>query len=229
MTQAYGYTRLLNEVRERANACGRQAEEITIVAVSKNHPLISVEKAYQEGVRDFGESRIQEALTKISSMPGDCRWHLVGSLQSKKVNKAVSSFQLIHSVDTPELVRKISHASEKQGVVTSILLQINTTGEISKHGMPPDAWEQALPEVNALHNVRVEGLMTMAPLTEDRGIIRKCFSTLRLLRDAWRGRMRDPASFQQLSMGMSHDFPIAIEEGATLLRIGTAIFGDLSV
>lgn len=147
-------------------------------------------------------------------------------MQSNKAAKAVSSFQLIHSVDTPALARKISQAGEARGFGTSILLQVNTSGEASKHGLSDEGWEAALPEMNQLPFLKIEGLMTMAPLTEDQTVIRTCFRNLRELRDQWSTRMKDPAAFKHLSMGMSHDYLIAIEEGATLLRIGTAIFGE---
>lgn len=218
------YQTVMANIQAKAVECGRSADEITVIAVSKNYPLATMQSAYQEGARDFGESRMQEALTKIPQMPQDCRWHLIGTLQSNKVTKAVGVFHLIHSVDTLELAQKISEASEERGVVTSILLQVNTSGEAAKHGLSQEEWRRALPEVNQLNFIKCEGLMTIAPLTEDQGKIRKCFRTLRELRNDWRSRMRDPESFRHLSMGMSYDYLTAIEEGATLVRIGTAIF-----
>ena len=226
MTDISNYRKVLKAVQEKAEACGRDPEEITLVAVSKYYPAPSMEAVYQEGQRDFGEGRIQEAIEKIRLLPEDCRWHLVGSLQSNKVGKAVSLFHLIHSVDTPALARKISQVSKSLGMTASILLQVNTSGEKAKHGLSPEAWEQSLQEVSQLPNLRIEGLMTMAPLTNDEGIIRRCFRTLRQLRSKWRPQMKDPSSFKHLSMGMSNDYLIAIEEGATLLRIGSAIFGE---
>lgn len=226
MTEAFGYRHIIRQVQEKAKACGRRPDEITLIAVSKNHPVSSIEKTYQSGARDFGESRIQEALGKIPFLPSDCRWHLIGSLQTNKVGKAVAAFQLIHSVDSTALARKISQVSEARGMTASVLLQVNTSGERTKHGLSAEEWENALAEVIQLPHLQIEGLMTMAPLTEDQQLIRHCFRTLRLLRDRWRNRMKDPDSFQHLSMGMSHDYLIAIEEGATLLRIGTAIFGE---
>jgi len=225
MTAFSGYFQVLKSVREKAAACGRQADDITLIAVSKNYPVSAMEAVYREGGRNFGESRTQEALSKIPLMPSDCRWHLIGTLQSNKVAKVIPLFHLIHSVDSLNLARKISQAGEARGILTSILLQVNTSGETAKHGLSGDAWENALQELNRLPHLRIEGLMTMAPLTEDQETIRGCFRMLRQLRDTWRSRMSDPHVFKHLSMGMSHDYPIAIEEGATLLRIGTAIFG----
>jgi pyridoxal phosphate enzyme (YggS family) len=219
------YCQVAHTVREKALACGRRPEEITLIAVSKTFPFESIQSVYQEGGRDFGESRIQEALEKISQMPKDCKWHLIGTLQSNKVNKAISAFQLIHSVDTPLLAQKISEASQAKGIMTSILLQVNTSGEKTKHGLSPEEWERALERINQLSHLRIEGLMTMAPYTEDEQVIRACFHHLYQLRESWRKQMKNPAIFQHLSMGMSHDYLIAIEEGATLVRVGSAIFG----
>lgn len=218
------YREILSQVREKALACGRSPDGIRLIAVTKTCSIDSIQTVYKEGGRDFGESRIAEALDKIPKLPSDCRWHLIGTLQSNKVAKAISSFALIHSVDTPALARKISQVSGEKGVVTPILLQVNTSHEPSKHGLRPDEWQSELEGINQLAHLRVEGLMTMAPYTEDKERIHQCFRTLYQCRGNWRGRMKDPEAFHHLSMGMSHDYLIAIEEGATLLRIGTAIF-----
>lgn len=219
-----GYSQIAHIVMEKAISCGRSPLEITLIAVSKTHPLDSLVSIYQEGCRDFGESRLQEAMGKIMQLPPDCRWHLIGSLQNNKVVKAISAFQLIHSVDSPELAKKISEVSQAKGVSTSILLQVNTSGEMTKRGFSSTKWASCLDIVNALPNIKIEGLMTMAPLTEDQHLIRACFRKLYQLRENWRSQMKEPPLFRHLSMGMSHDFLIAIEEGATLLRIGSAIF-----
>lgn len=219
------YHQICQSVRDKVLACGRHPQEVTLIAVSKTYPIESIQSVYQEGGRDFGENRVQEALDKIPFLPKDCKWHLIGSLQSNKIGKAISNFHLIHSIDTPLLAQKISEASQAKGMITPILLQVNTSGEGTKHGLCPGEWQRALDEVNRLSNVRIEGLMTMAPFTEDHQLIRCCFRKLYQLRETWRKEMKDPAIFCHLSMGMSHDYAIAIEEGATLLRIGSAIFG----
>lgn len=219
------YSRVAQEVREKALACGRQPQEMTLIAVSKTHPLASIQSVYQEGERDFGESRVQEALEKIPCLPKDCRWHLIGTLQSNKILKAISAFYLIHSIDTPLLAQKVSQASQAKDVTTSILLQVNTSGEKSKHGLSAEEWKRSFDMINRLSHLRIEGLMTMAPYTEDQQVIRTCFRKLYQLRENWRPQMRDPKIFHHLSMGMSNDYLIAIEEGATLLRVGSAIFG----
>jgi pyridoxal phosphate enzyme (YggS family) len=218
------FCQVTESVHEKALACGRQPSEITLIAVSKGNPVESLQSVYREGGRVFGESRVQEALTKIPLLPTDCQWHLIGTLQSNKVAKAISHFQLIHSVDTPLLAQKISQVSQSKGVITSILLQVNTSGEITKQGLSAEEWYSSLEQINQLSHLKIEGLMTMAPFIEDQQLIRSCFRKLYQLREAWRMEMRDPAIFQHLSMGMSHDYLIAIEEGATLLRVGTAIF-----
>lgn len=215
-------------VREKVLSCGRRAEDVQVIAVSKGCSVASLQSTYHEGCRAFGESRIQEAAEKMPVLPPDCLWHLIGSLQRNKVVKAVGSFSLIHSVDTLQLAEKISAVSQDKGVVSSVLLQVNTSGEKTKHGLSRQQWEPLLDAVNALPNLRIEGLMTIAPLSQQEQEIRSSFHLLYELRERWSALMREPALFHHLSMGMSHDYPIAIEEGATLLRIGAAIFGERS-
>ncbi len=225
MTIADRYHKIQHGIQEKALACGRSPEEITLIVVSKTFPLDFLQAVYQKGGRQFGESRLQEALQKIPQMPPDCMWHMIGTLQSNKIGKAISSFQMIHSVDNPLLAQNISKASEARGKTTSILLQVNTSGEKTKYGLNGDEWLQALEAVNQLPYLSIEGLMTMAPYVEDERAIRLCFQRLKQLQGSWRSQMKDPVAFRHLSMGMSHDYLIAIEEGATLLRIGSAIFG----
>jgi pyridoxal phosphate enzyme (YggS family) len=229
MNPATRYHQIKQMVREKALTCGRDPKEITLIAVSKTFPVEVIQAVYQEGGRDFGENRLQEALLKIPHLPPECHWHLIGTLQSNKVSKAIASFRLIHSVDNPVLARKISQASQEKGVITPILLQVNTSGEKTKHGLSGEEWERTLENVNQMSHISVEGLMTIAPYTEDQRLIRSCFHRLYLWRETWRCQMRNPDVFQHLSMGMSNDFLIAIEEGATLLRIGSAIFGERRV
>lgn len=223
MTASEKYLRLLQNIDEMTHRAGRK-DKITLLVVTKGHPWTDVEPVYQAGGRHFGENRLQEAFPKMSEAPAECHWHFIGTLQKNKVRKVVDSFTLIHSVDHFELVEKISQASLEEGVVTSILLQVNTSGELSKHGLSEQGWEKHVEALLTLPAVRIEGLMTMAPLTEDETKIRDCFADLRKMRDRLQPHFRPHHPFQQLSMGMSHDYPIAIEEGATLLRIGSAIF-----
>lgn len=212
------------QVNELALACGRQPEEVILIAVSKTHPCSAIQQVYQAGCTDFGESRVQEALQKIEELPAGIEWHLIGTLQKNKVNKAVGAFSLIHSVDSPELARKIAEVSEKRGIRTRILLQVNTSLESSKHGLTAEEWRKCICEVDQLSGLQLEGLMTMAPHVEDHEVIRKCFASLRNLKEEFQQQVKDPSFFRQLSMGMSHDYSIAIQEGATMIRIGSAIF-----
>lgn len=211
------YRELSDTVARLASFCGRNPAEITIVAVSKGHSWDETHPLYESGCRNFGENRVQEADLKMAQAPQGIDWHFIGSLQKNKVNKVIGKYALIHSVDDFELAEKISVASEKADLVTPILLQVNTSGEVSKQGMTAAEWGDVMTRVRTLPGIRVEGLMTMAPLTQDEKIIRACFIKLRQLRDQW--------GLKHLSMGMSNDYPIAIQEGATLLRIGTALFG----
>lgn len=218
------YLRILENIAEIAQRSGRDPSAITLVAVSKGYSWTQVQTAYSEGCRDFGESRLQEAFAKKVEAPTDIRWHLIGSLQKNKVRKVVGAFSLIHSVDTLEIAEKISECSHEAQLVTPILLQVNTSGEATKHGLTQKEWKRSLESILALPAIRIEGLMTMAPLVEDKKIIRACFADLRRMRDLLAPQFVPRHPFQHLSMGMSHDYPIAIEEGATLLRIGTALW-----
>lgn len=218
------YQLVQNKMTEAAHACGRPVEEVQLVVVTKYQPIEAIREAYEAGCRVFGESRVQETEEKIPLLPNDCEWHLIGSLQTNKVGKALGLFKIIHSVDSLGLAKKIAALSQQP---TSILLQVNVSGEKSKHGLPPDEWEQIIDRMNELPHLQVKGLMTMAPFTKDEKVIRTCFRTLYDLQHKWKGRMRDPAMFTELSMGMSNDYPLAIQEGSTLVRIGSALFKQL--
>lgn len=221
------YRMIQEDVWQRALACGRKSDEVTLITVTKTHPASLIQDVYQAGARQFGENRVQELLSKIPVLPGDCQWHLIGSLQGNKVGKVLdSAVRLIHSVDRFELAEKIALGSQARQRETSILLQVNISGEESKHGFSEKEWEQVLEKLCQLPALRIEGLMTMAPLTDDQVLIRRCFKELAALKEKWKSVMRDPAVFSHLSMGMTNDYGIAIEEGATLVRIGSAIFGD---
>lgn len=224
MAVAYNYHRVQEEIATAAQRCGRDPADILLVAVSKGHNWEQVQPAYEAGCRNFGENRLQEALPKISEAPQDVQWHFIGTLQKNKVVKVIHNFSLIHSVDNLELAQKISECSSELGKTTRILLEVNTSGEPTKHGLNTEQWSQVFDTVLALPGIRLEGLMTMAPLTDDEKRIGKCFADLRIFRERLALRAGDKASLQHLSMGMSHDYPLAIAEGATIVRIGTAIF-----
>lgn len=223
---AVNYAKIRQEIDAIALRCRRNPREITLVAVSKGHDWNAMLPAFQAGCRDFGESRIQDALEKMPNAPKDVRWHMIGTLQANKVRKAIGKFALIHSVDTTELTKKISDCSLEAGVKTSILLQANTSGEQSKHGLSPTEWKKNFESLLTLPGIHIEGLMTIAPLVDDENEIRRCFSALRSLRDELAAKAGDKASMHHLSMGMSHDFHLAIAEGATIVRIGRALFSS---
>lgn len=226
MSVAEHYLKLLHTIHDTAIKYGRNPSDISLIAVTKGHPLEHVMPAYHAGCRDFGENRVQEALSKIPNAPKDLRWHLIGTLQKNKVCKVIGKFVLIHSVDTLELAQKISKCSQEQQIITPILLQTNTTGETTKHGLTPEQWKHVFENMLALPNINIQGLMTMASFVDDEKVTRKCFSRLRMLQDELQGLAGERAHLKDLSMGMTHDYPQAIAEGATLLRIGTAIFGE---
>ena len=160
----------------------------------------------------------------MEAAPLDCIWHLIGTLQRNKVRKALAHFALIHSVDTPQLAQTLSLAAQEMQLTCSILLQVNCSGETSKHGLSPEQWLSGFDMVTSLPHLQIKGLMTMAPLSEDHALIRHCFSTLRHFRNTLSSLSGNKHQIKELSMGMSHDFQLAIEEGATLLRIGTALW-----
>ncbi len=224
MTSGKRYLALCSEVQAHAERCGRSPSSIHVITVTKGYPVEQITPIYEAGCRDFGENRVEEAAEKQPHFPDDVRWHFIGTLQSKKVNKVIGKYTLIHSVDEFTLAEKISHASEREGITTHILLQANTSGEESKQGLPATGWKKCFKQVLALPHIQVEGLMTMAPYTDNKGVIRDCFASLRHLRDELQELHAVP--LPHLSMGMSHDYRLAIEEGATLLRIGSAICGS---
>jgi PLP dependent protein len=213
--------RVYQQMEAAALRADRKKEEIQLVAISKKESVSKVQELYDLGIRNFGENRIAEALEKMPILPKDIRWHYVGKLQKNKVSKVIGHFVLIHSVDSVELAEKISSSSLERGVKTRILLEANVTGEKSKWGLSSNEWKRSFASLLDLKGIEIDGLMTMAPLTKDTSVIRRCFSDLKLLQTELRTFGKN---LPVLSMGMSHDFPIAIEEGATLIRLGTALF-----
>jgi pyridoxal phosphate enzyme, YggS family len=239
-------------VRERiasaAARAGRNSDEITLVAVSKTKPLELVKLAYQAGIRDFGENKVQEALGKMAEFsPSDVRWHMIGHLQTNKANKVYGSFAYIHSVDSFHVAQALQHAAERRATDANaaigqelkredraayteytrqpILLQVNVAGEASKTGMTPEEVPALARQIAMLSHLEIQGLMTVAPLVEDAEQVRPVFRALRELRDVLRQQLPE-CNWQHLSMGMTDDYPVAIEEGATIVRIGRAIFGE---
>lgn len=193
------------------------------MAVSKGQSVEAMQNTYGEGCREFGENRAQEMRAKISHLPQDCRWHFLGRLQKNKVAKVLDCC-LIHSVDSLELAESIHVASLSQGSVTSILLQLNLLQDPAKQGFSLDQAEQFREKLFSLSHLRIEGVMTIAPHTENLEEVRRCFRQTADLLQRWRHIPGIPGYFREISMGMSRDFGIAIEEGATWLRIGSLLY-----
>lgn len=202
---------------------GRTRDAVQLVAVSKGHGPDRIREAIEAGVTVFGESKVQEARAKIPAAPGHAHWHLVGHLQTNKVKWAVQLFEAIHSVDSIRLMEAIDQAAAAAGVTTRIFLEINVSGEPSKFGLTPEQAPEVLERSTSLFSVDLVGLMTIPPFTEDPEGARPHFQRLREYRDIWRASHGIP--LDELSMGMSHDLEIAIAEGATLVRVGTDLFG----
>jgi pyridoxal phosphate enzyme (YggS family) len=211
-----------DRIAKAARRAGRNPGEVELVAVSKKQSAELIREAVDAGQLLFGENRVQEAMVKIPSLPGSLRWHLVGHLQSNKIRKALPLFELIHSVDSAELAGEIDRIAGEMGLFPRVLLEVNVSGEGSKHGFRPEQLERDLETLLALPRLQVEGFMTMAPLAPEAEAARPFFAGLRELRDRMAARAGIP--FGVLSMGMSGDFEVAVEEGATLVRVGSAIF-----
>lgn len=209
-------------MRAAAERGGRRIEDVRLVAVTKGVDPERIREALALGIVDLGENRIQEALPKITALGPAPRWHLVGHLQRNKVGRAIEAFALIHSVDSVRLAEEIARRAGVLGRDIPVLLQVNVAGEPGKHGFAPDEVRDAARRIAGSPGVRVRGLMTIAPLADDPETVRPMFRRLRRLSEEVRAEVSDA---DQLSMGMSQDYEVAIEEGATLIRVGRAIFG----
>ena len=218
---------IFNTVRERIQAAcaraGRDPASVTLVAVSKGQPPEIVRAAADVGQIVFGESRVQEARAKIEQCPGHLRWHMVGHLQSNKCREAVALFEMIESVDSVSLAQELNKWAEKEARTLPILLEVNVAGEVTKFGLTPEQLPAALAQINALPKIEIHGLMTIAPWTPEPDKVRPIFRKLRELKVQCEQTLG--ASLPHLSMGMTGDFEAAIEEGATIVRVGTALFG----
>ena len=222
------WNRISDQVAESSIACGRSADAVTIVAVSKMHPLDAIQAAWNAGARVFGENYAQEFRDKITEATEanfNPEWHFIGALQSNKVKYIVPHASMIHSCSSITVAHEINRLSEKMGVRTDVLIQINTSGEMSKSGIDPAAIHDYLEEIIALTSLRLRGLMTIPTATDDAKQLIKEFTLLRSMHEQVHASMPEPQDWNVLSMGMSDDFSIAIQEGATHVRIGTAIFG----
>lgn len=211
-----------------ANACaraGRDRSEVTLIAVSKTKPVEMLREVYDAGARDFGENKVQEICEKYDKLPSDIKWHMIGHLQRNKVKQVIDKVTLIHSVDSYRLAQEISVQAQKKGLSIPILIEVNIAGEESKFGISADDTIQLVEEIAALPNLKIQGLMTIAPYVVDPEENRLYFRQIKQLSVDIKNKNIDNVSMDVLSMGMTGDYEVAIEEGATMVRVGTGIFG----
>jgi pyridoxal phosphate enzyme (YggS family) len=216
--------RVCEQIAQAAAKAGRAIDEIEVVAITKTHPAEKVREAIEAGQTLFGESRVQEARAKIPELPANLRWHFVGHLQKNKIRYALPLFELFQGVDSLALAQEMNRIAADEGMHPRVLLEVNVAGEGSKFGFSPDTLRQQMEELLALQRLSILGLMTIPPLADKAEASRRYFVELRQLRDRLQTEFH--VDLPQLSMGMTQDFPIAVEESATLVRVGTAIFGE---
>ena len=223
---AENLARVRGQLAQAAAKAGRAAGDVELVAITKTHDAEKVRAAYEAGQSLFGESRVQEARAKIPLLPSNLRWHFVGHLQKNKIRHALPLFELVHSVDSLALAQEMNRIAEEEGMHSRVLLEVNVAGEGSKFGFWPDKLRQDMEALLALPRLSIEGLMTIPPLAKEAEASREHFVDLRELRDRLETEFQ--MKLPHLSMGMTNDFFVAVEEGATLVRVGTAIFGERS-
>src|SRR5437899_2612775 len=216
--------RVREQIAQAAAKANRNADDVELVAISKTHDAAKVREAIEAGQTLFGESRVQEARVKIPELPSNLRWHFVGHLQNNKIRHALPLFEMIHSVDSLALAQDMNRIAEEDGLHPRVLLEVNVAGEGSKFGFAPDKLREQIEDLLALPRLSILGLMTLPPVAKEAEASRKYFVQLRELRDRLQSEFR--VDLAQLSMGMTQDFGVAVEEGATLVRVGTAIFGE---
>jgi hypothetical protein len=218
--------RVREQVAEAAAKVGRAVDEIQLIAITKMYAAERVREAIEAGQTLFGESRVQEARAKIPLLPASLRWHFVGHLQKNKIRHALPLFEVFHSIDSLALAHEMNRIADEDGIHPRVLLEINVSGEGSKFGFKPETVRAEMESLLALPRLSIEGLMTIPPLAENAEASREFFAQLREFRDALEKEF--DLKLPQLSMGMTPDFTVATEEGATLVRVGTAIFGERS-
>jgi pyridoxal phosphate enzyme (YggS family) len=216
--------RVREQIAQAAAKAGRDVKDVELVAITKTHPAEKVREAVEAGQILFGESRVQEARAKIPELTSNIRWHFVGHLQKNKVRQALPLFEMIHSVDSLALAQDINRIAEEEGLYPRVLLEVNVAGEASKFGFAPDGLREQMEALLTLLRLSIEGLMCIPPLAVESKDSRKFFVEVRELRDSLEKEFN--MKLPQLSMGMTQDFSIGIDEGATLVRVGTAIFGE---
>ena len=218
----------LPAVRERivaaAASCGRDVQDVRLVAVTKSHPFEAVEAALAAGITDLGENRVEELEAKVESFGRDAAtWHMIGHIQSRKAMRVARLEPVIHSVDSLKLAEKLSRGASEEGISLRVLAQVNTSGEVSKSGLTGESAIDEILSMAELPGLHVHGLMTMAPFVDDEGVLSRAFAALRTLSEE--ARRANESVGRELSMGMTNDMEVAIREGSTMIRIGTALFG----
>lgn len=214
------------KIQAACRRAGRNPDDVTLIAVSKTKPVDAVLEAIQAGMTDFGENKVQELTQKMDTITDNVRWHMIGHLQKNKVKYIVGRVSLIHSVDSLSLAEKIQEEAAKKNVTVRILVQVNISGEESKFGTTAQAAMELVQNIAKLPNIRIQGLMTIAPFVENPEENRLYFRNLRKLAVDIKSKNIDNVTMNTLSMGMTGDYEVAIEEGATMVRVGTGIFGE---
>lgn len=220
------YSIVMENILKACEKAGRDPESVKLIAVSKTKPAEDIEEIYSMGQRDFGENKVQELSQKIEILPDDIKWHLIGHLQQNKVKYIIGKTELIHSVDSERLALTISKEAVKHNVTADVLIEVNVAGEESKFGVTTDETIELIEKISKLPGIHICGLMTIAPFVADPEENRPVFRKLRELSVDIADKKIDNVTMSVLSMGMTNDYMVAIEEGATLVRVGTAIFGE---
>lgn len=215
-----------SQMKEICKQINRNFEDVTLIAVSKTKPIEMLEEAYTEGIRDFGENKVQELVEKYEKLPKDIRWHMIGHLQRNKVKYIIDKVYLIHSVDSIRLAEEINKEAIKKNIIVKILIEVNVGEEDSKFGTMYEEAISLVEKIALLPNIQIKGFMTVAPYVRNQEENRKIFKKLKQLFVDINNKNLDNVIVDELSMGMSNDYEVAIEEGATYIRVGTGIFGE---
>lgn len=219
------YEAVKNNIEQACKRSNRDLSEVTLIAVSKTKPVSMLQEIYDAGARDFGENKVQELCQKYNELPQDIRWHMIGHLQRNKVKQVVGKAALIHSVDSYRLAQEISLQAQKQNIMVPILIEVNIAKEETKFGIAKEDTIQLVEEISELPNLTIQGLMTIAPFVDDPEDNRPYFREIKQLSVDIKNKNIDNVTMDVLSMGMTNDYEVAIEEGATIVRVGTGIFG----
>ena len=222
---AQNFAEVENNIKQACERAGRKRDEVTLIAVSKTKPVEMLQEAYDLGTRVFGENKVQEIVDKYDALPNDISWHMIGHLQRNKIKYIIDKVELIHSVDSVRLAEAIEKEASKHNLIANILMEVNVAKEDTKFGLMVEEVETVIEEISKFPHIRVKGLMTIAPFVENPEENREYFKRLRKLSVDIDSKKFDNVTMSILSMGMTNDYEIAIEEGATMVRVGTGLFG----